>query len=85
MMGRKVVIPSLKWREDKYGSYRYMRTQTTKYICMSKSTTSRRTIFAAEVENSQRFGDDFCSGSSVGLVDSSEGLPDSLKGRVLED
>ena len=37
-MSKKVVIPSLKWRKDKFGNFKYMRSQTTKYICEVKNT-----------------------------------------------
>ena len=53
IMGKNLVIPSLKWRKDKSGIYKYMRTQTTKYICQSLSTTPWRPIISAEAINSQ--------------------------------
>ena len=53
IMGKNLVIPSLKWRKDKSGIYKYMRTQTTKYKCQSLSTMLWRPIISAEVINSQ--------------------------------
>ena len=84
-MSRKIVIPSLKWRQDKFGTFKYMRSQTTKYICLSKNTPVKEQSIAAEVGNSQRFRDNTNSGPSVGLSDRSGDLPDSLKERVFGD
>ena len=67
-MSRKIVIPSLKWRQDKFGTFKYMRSQTTKYICLSKSAHDKEPLITAEVENSQRFRDDINSGPSVGFT-----------------
>ena len=85
-MGRKVVIPSLKWRQDKYGTFKYMKSQTTKYICVVKNTPLRNHSVTAEVEfgNSQRLRD-INSGPSEGLDNRTGYLPDVLKERVFGD
>ena len=79
-MSKKIVIQSLKWRQDKFGIFKYMRSQTTKY----KNTPTREQSIAAEVGNSQRFREYTNSGPSVGLSDRSGDLPDSVKERVFE-
>ena len=38
VMGEKIVVSSLKWREDKFGTFRNMKTQQTKYKCKLKSS-----------------------------------------------
>ena len=32
IIGKKIVIPSLDWKKDKSGLYKYVRSQQTKYI-----------------------------------------------------
>ena len=86
-MGRKVVIPSLKWRQDKYGTFKYMKSQTTKYICVVKNTPLRNHSVTAEVEfgKRQRLRDNSSSGPSEGLENRNGDLPDVLKERVYGD
>ena len=86
-MSKKVVIPSLKWRKDKFGNFKYMRSQTTKYICEVKNTPLRKNSVTAELEfgNNQRLRDNTSSGPSEGLQNRSGDLPDILKERVSRD
>ena len=40
IIGQKIVIPSVEWRKDKSGLYKYVKTQKTKYICKVKSLSN---------------------------------------------
>ena len=87
LMSRKVKISAQKWRKGKFGVFKYMRTQTTKYICPVQSTTTRVHRNSAKVNNSQRVRDsgDNISGPSLGLDNELEGSVGCLKEKVSED
>ena len=87
LLGRKLKISSQKWRKDKSGCFKYMRTQTTKYICPGLSTTDKEhknsttgNIGQRDCENKDNF-----AGSSLGLDNNTEGSTECLKARVSED
>ena len=86
-MGRKLKISSQKWRKDKSGCFKYMRTQTTKYICPGLSTTNRIHTDSTTGNNGQGVRDNKnnFAGSSLGLDNNSEGSLECLKARVSED
>ena len=86
-MSRKEKVSTQKWRKDKFGVFKYMKTQTTKYICPGQSTTTRVHRNSAEVNNSQRVRDigDNISGPSLGLDNDLKGSAECLKEKVSED
>ena len=80
LMGKKLKVSAQKWRKDKTGVFKYMRTQTTKYICPGQSTTNRVTRNSTEVNIGQRLGDsgDNFPGPSLAIL----GVDNDLKGSV---
>ena len=73
-------VSAQKWRKDKFGVFKYMKTQTTKYICPGQSITTQVLRNPAEVNNSQRLGDsgDNFPGPSLAIL----GVDNDLKGSV---
>ena len=80
-MGKKIVVSAMKWREDKSGTFRNMKTQQTKYICKLKSSVHVGPNISTS-SKSQRFSfEKKVSGDYLGL--DREGVSaDSLKEKV---
>ena len=73
--GKRLKVTSKKWRKDKSGCFKYMTTQTTKYICPGLSTTMRVHTDSTTGNNGRGVCDDKNNfvGSSLGLDNNSEG------------
>ena len=80
-------VSAQKWRKDEFGVFKYMKTQTTKYICPGQNRTDVVTENSTGVNISQRKSDydENFPGSDLGLDNISEGSVECLKEKVSED
>ena len=81
VMGKKIVVSAMKWRKDKSGTFKNMKTQQTKFICKLKSSVPVGPNISTS-SKSQRFSDENnVSGDYLGL-DRERVSADSLKEKV---
>ena len=53
IIGQKIVIPSVEWRKDKSGLYKYVKTQKTKYICKVKSLSNEASNISTSADSQE--------------------------------
>ena len=81
VMGKKIVVSAMKWRKDKSGTFKNMRTQHTKYICKLKNTVHVGPNISTST-GSQRFRDDNNLIGDYVELDRERVSADSLKEKV---